>query len=581
MAEGEVCLLARFRYHLGMSFFRWRKLRKPELDPDEIFLDASNLPSFDTQQFEGRIEKPIARKTIYGTALVFLVIISAFALRVGFLEVVNGQAYANRSLSNSLRLTPIFPERGLIYDRNQILLAWNDQGREYLKQEGFGHFLGYLGYPTKNDLVKYNDYDPKEYIGKAGVEKTLNQTLLGTKGEKVEEVNALGNVVSDHIVKNPENGKSVYLSIDSRIQEQLYSYIKSLAQDKGFTGGAAGIMDVKTGEVISLVSYPDYDSNVLTKGDDQATIKKYLTDPSNILLDRAVAGLYTPGSIFKLYLALGALTEKIISPDKIIVSTGSISLPNPYNPKLKSVFNDWKALGPVDMRKAIALSSDVYFYEVGGGYGDQPGLGIDRIDKYAQMFGLGEKTGISLPGEKKGVLPTPAWKADNFNGEKWLIGDTYHTAIGQYGVLVNTVQILRSTAAIANGGKLLKPTVLKINPNQTVVERTIPIAPENFQIVKEGMRDDTLEGTALALNVPYVQVAAKTGTAELGITKNNVNSWVTGFFPYDKPRYSFVVVMEKGPRTNLIGGVYIMRNLFDWMHQNLPQYFTEATSTLL
>jgi penicillin-binding protein 2 len=223
----------------------------------------------------------------------------------------------------------------------------------------------------------------------------------------------------------------------------------------------------------------------------------------------------------------------------------------------------------MDMRHALAMSSDVYFYTVGGGFGDQKGLGINAIDSYLRLFGFGVGIKSEFFNDKIGTIPTPEWKATNFKGEAWRLGDTYHTVIGQYGFQVTPIQAVRAIASIANGGSLHEPTIFT---NQPVQKTAVSIDPQNFQIVREGMRLGVTDGISTVLNVPYVDVASKTGTAELGVTKALVNSWVTGFFPYENPHYAFAVIMEKGSRDNLTGSVFVMRGLLDWMSQNASQY---------
>jgi penicillin-binding protein 2 len=408
----------------------------------------------------------------------------------------------------------------------------------------------------------------------AGSELQFDAMLSGTNGNKIIETDALGNIVEESIVARPHDGDNLTLSIDSRIQEALFKYIKSTAQDRGFLGGAGVIMDVNTGEIVALTSYPEYSPHILTQGTDSAQIAAYSKDSSNPFLDRAVGGLYTPGSIVKPFVAIGALMEGVVTPDTQILSTGSISVPNPYAPGVFSVFNDWKAHGWVNVRQALAVSSDVYFYEVGGGFQGQKGIGIANIEKYIRMFGIGSPTDIALPGEATGTIPNPAWKKEVF-GEDWLLGDTYHTAIGQYGFQTTPIQMVRAVAAIANGGTLLVPEIM----HSAESARTNVSVPENtLQVVREGMRQSVTAGTAAGLNVPYLAVASKTGTAEVGLTKQKLNSWATGFFPYDHPRYAFAVVMERGPHENTIGGVFVMRQLFDWMSIYAPEYFEDATS---
>jgi penicillin-binding protein 2 len=190
-----------------------------------------------------------------------------------------------------------------------------------------------------------------------------------------------------------------------------------------------------------------------------------------------------------------------------------------------------------------------------------------------ESFGFTKKTGFDTQKEASGIIPDPKWKEENFNGEIWRIGDTYNTAIGQYGVQITPIQAVVAVSAIANGGTLMTPSILFTSTSTVAKGAKVPIDPGNFQIVREGMRASVAEGgTAAGLNTSNVNVAGKTGTAELGTRKQFVNSWVIGFFPYENPKYAFAVVMEKGPATNLLGGTYVMRTLLDWMAVNTPEY---------
>ncbi len=553
--------------------FKKRHLNNQPLEPDEIFLDAHNLPAFDTQQFEGRLERPIKKRTFYLAGIIFLLIGLGFMGRAFTLQVVKGTAFAARAESNSLRHTAIFPERGVIYDRNGKELVWNNPERVYSTAPGLGHILGYVGFP-KDEEIAAKSFDPKELIGRDGLERLYNQFLGGEKGLRIEEVAVNGEVKSDHLLSAPKSGESIVTSIDSKLQSEVYSQIKKLAEERGFKAGAAIIMDVRTGEIITLTSYPEYDPNVIVSGNDRSKISYYLTDKSSPFLNRAISGLYTPGSIVKPFLAIGALEEGTMDPNKIIVSTGQLVLPNPYDPKNPSIFRDWKALGPVDMRHAIAMSSDVYFYQLGGGFGSQEGLGIKRIDKYLQLFGFGQKTGINLAHEAEGVIPTPAWKEEHFPGEPWRVGDTYHTSIGQYGFLVTPLQVVKAVGAIATG-KLIEPTLLKVDSTNKPPSKDLGLKEDHLNIVREGMRLSATIGTGKALNISSVEIAAKTGTAELGVTKEDVNSWTVGFWPYRNPHYAFAIVMEKGSRSNLVGATAAMRGVFDWLAVYEPDYLAD------
>ena len=329
-------------------------------------------------------------------------------------------------------------------------------------------------------------------------------------------------------------------------------------------------MDNATGEMLALVYYPEYDPNVMTSGDDAEAIAQWNTDKRTPFLNRAVSGLYTPGSIVKPMFAVGALNEGIVTPSTLIESKGFIAIPHPYIPDEETRFNDWKAHGWLDMRSAIAQSSNVYFYELAGGYKSQKGLGIAKLETYARLFGYGSSTGIDLYGEQSGILPNPEWKAKNFPDDPtWRIGDTYFTGIGQYGMQATLLQALREAAVIASKGVIVTPHLAL---DAATTSMRIPLPEEYFTVVGEGMRRGAVEGTASLLNIPGIKIAAKTGTAELGTAKTRVNSLVIGFFPYDKPRYAFAVVMDKGVRGNTTNASYVAQQLFWFMLAETPEY---------
>ncbi len=551
------------------------KERIKDIDPDEIFLDSENLPKFNVDQFEGRIEKPISSRTFVFFGIACFLIFVGFIIRSINLQVTNGPYYLQKSENNRLRNTLVFANRGVIYDRNDNKLAWNVESesspefalRKYSSLSGLSHVLGYIKYPSKDSSGFYYSED---FVGKDGAEKYYSDILSSKNGLRIVEVDAHGAIQSQSVVRPATDGQDIKLSIDSNLQSEIYKIISDLANRVGFTGGAGVIMDVNTGEVLAMTSYPEYDSQILTDGANSQAINQLLKNKNNPFLDRAINGLYTPGSIVKPYMSIAALNENIIDPNTKILSTGSISIPNVYDPLHPSVFKDWRAQGWVDMRHAIAVSSDVYFYEVGGGYENQKGLGISLIDKYMHLFGFGLDIPNGFFTGTSGIIPDPQWKAENFGGEKWNIGDTYHTSIGQYGFQVTPIQTVRAVASIANGGKLLEPSILLGgNPDKFI---QLNLDPADYKVVREGMKLGVEEGVAVGLNTGYLSLGAKTGTAELGSKKQFVNSWVTGFFPYDNPKYAFAVIMEKGPVANTMGGVYVMRQVLDWMHANTPQY---------
>ena len=511
---------------------RHRRYKDQEINPDEIFLDASNLPDFNTQQFEGVLERPISRRALTLLGLGFLAITLIYLWRIGDLQLAQGKVFLVRSENNRLKHIPVFAARGVVYDRNGEILAWNEPGEEekfpsrvYADISGVGHVLGYVKSPQTDSNGFYYE---EEFKGIDGVELSYNNLLNGENGIKIIETDALSNIISENVLSPPRDGKDLTLTVDAKVSKKLYDSIEELSSERGFEGGAGVIIDVRNGGILALSSFPEYSPQILTDGDNSSVIARYSSDSRKPFLNKIVSGLYTPGSIFKPFVAMGALAEGVITPTDKILSTGSISIQNPYFPDLKTVFVDWKAHGWVNLTEAIAVSSNVYFYEIGGGFEGQKGLGIKNIEKYARLFGLSEVTGIDIFGEVEGVIPNPKWKAENFEGDQWRVGDTYNTAIGQYGVQVTPLQMVRGIAAIANNGILVTPHVLfGIKTKKTKIK----LSKDYFTEVQKGMRLAVTYGTGKGLNVASVNIAAKTGTAQIGTAKTKVNSWVVGFCP--------------------------------------------------
>ncbi len=552
--------------------------RRPgiEIEPDEIFLDSSNLPEFDRNQFEGRIEQPIRQGIVLKLGVLFFIVFAVMLFKTWELQAVEGEAYSVQSEINRLNHGLIFSERGVIFDRNGIELAWNVPSQEdgfarraYYGDEGFAHILGYVSYPLKD--AKGVFYQP-DHIGIEGVEYQFNEVLRGNNGLKIIETNARNEVQSESVIVPPEDGSNVTLALDVRLQSKLYDVIAEIATNSGFDGGAGIIMDVYSGEIIALTNFPEYDPNILAEGGPSEIIASYVEDENKPFLNRAITGLYAPGSTVKPFVALAALSEDIITPEKEILSTGSLVLPNPFAPDNPSIFRDWKAHGYTDMREAIAVSSDVYFYEIGGGFEDQEGLGIANIERYIRMFGIGNITNVDLPSEAVGTVPSPRWKEEVFPGDPWRVGNTYHTAIGQYGFQVTPIQIIRATAALANGGKLVEPTVL-LETKEDTIERQISIDQDYFKVAQEGMREAVTYGTAVALNFEELPIAAKTGTAEVGAQNEDIHSWIAGYFPYEEPQYAFLILMDKASSGTLTGSVAAAQRLFRYIIDEMPELY--------
>lgn len=553
---------------------------KRDIAPDEIFLDSKNLPDFNTQQFEGRLEKAIPKKSIFLLGIFFLFCSFVFVYQLGNLQIVKGEAYAKKSENNTLMKQPIFADRGLLYDRNDVLLAWNawdktdldkfsSPTRSYITDPGFSLLLGYVSSPTKDSSGRYWQ---DTFVGKDGIEKFYNSNLTGENGVRIIEMDVKGSIQSENIVSPPVAGEDIRLSIDSKIQKKMYQAISSMAENASFSGGAGVIMDINSGEILSMVSYPEYSSNILTQGSDKKTISGYFSDKRKVFLNRSVSGLYAPGSIVKPFIGYGALVEEVINPLKQILSNGSISIPNPYFPDKKSIFKDHGSFGYVDMKKAIAVSSDVYFYQIGGGFENQKGLGILNIDKYVNFFGLADKTGIDIGGEKSGIIPTPEWKEKTFKGDIWRVGDTYNTSIGQYGFQVTPLSMTKATSAIASMGVISIPHLRLADQSFESKITNIPIDKDKMKVIHEGMRLAVTEGTATALNLSSVKVAAKSGTAQVGFGNTNTNSWIVGFFPYENPKYSFTILMERGPKSASGNATRVMSEIIEYMSIYTPEY---------
>jgi len=436
--------------------------------------------------------------------------------------------------------------------------------RKYTDGKCFSPVIGYSGRINKKELEEHPDYLMTDIIGKDGLEYEYESDLRGIYGITEVEVDSLGRVNRTMQKTDPIAGDNLVLNIDADLQSRLYKDIEEMAiKQEGSTGGSVVAIDPRSGAVLALVSYPSYDNNLFAGGISTADYSALLNDPNKPLFNRALEAEYPPGSTFKPMMAAAALEENIISPTRTINDGGSISIGG-------WVFNDWKAHGTVNLVKAIAQSCNVYFYTVGGGYGDIKGLGADRIKKYANLFGLGVLTGIDLPGEKPGLIPDEAWKKET-RSEPWYIGDTYHMSIGQGDVLATPLQIANYTAAIANGGTVYQPQVVDkiVDASGNVVRDIEPkvlasdfISPKNMDWVQKGMLENVLTGSGRALSTLPVQAAGKTGTAQYaGNTKTH--AWYTVYAPYENPEIVMAIMLEGGGEGH-DASVPIAKDILEW-----------------
>lgn len=409
------------------------------------------------------------------------------------------------------------------------------------------HVLGYVSAVSEEDLAdpasRYSSVDVK---GKNGLERTLEDTLKGQNGERRVEVNALGEAQQVVSQTTPIAGQSVWLTLDADAQAVAEKALRKGLERAQATRGVVIAIDPNDGGILALVSLPGFDANLFNRG---LTVEEYrtlATDPDRPLFNRATQGVYPSGSTIKPVVASAALSEGLITDQTTFLSTGGLRLGQFY-------FPDWKAGGHgiTDVRKAIAESVNTFFYMIGGGFDTFTGLGIDRLGEYWRRFGLGAPTGIDLPGEADGLVPTPEWK-QRVKGERWYIGDTYHASIGQGDLLVTPLQVANYTAAFANGGTLYQPHLLsesdsaqgRTKAQSTVIRRDM-VSPQVMQIVRAGMRQTVTDGSARSLAALPISVAGKTGTAEVGGTQRT-HAWFIGFAPYEKPNIAVTVLIENG-----------------------------------
>jgi penicillin-binding protein 2 len=419
-----------------------------------------------------------------------------------------------------------------------------------LRPDSLSHILGYTGKINREELEeREEEYSSLDYIGKTGVEYFQEDILKGEKGERRVEVDALGKEKKIISKKEAKDGNNVVLTLDSSLQYKIGEILSRYVQEIDSADAAAGIaMNPKTGEILSLVSIPAYNNNFFAQGITSARYNELVDRPSNPLFNRAIGGEYPPGSVFKLVMSAAGLQEGVINERTSFKSVGGIRVGRWF-------FPDWRAGGHgiTDVRKAIAESVNTFFYYLGGGYNDFTGLGVEKIIEYSSKFGLGVETGIDLPAESDGLLPSKKWKQEEI-GERWYIGDTYHLSIGQGFLLVTPMQVANYTSALANGKTLYRPSLVKkiTDPEGDTVKEFKPeiiregfIDKNNMEIVRQGMRQAVTKGSCARLYDLPVKAAGKTGTAQWANDKTP-HSWFTGFAPYEDPEIVLTILVEKG-----------------------------------
>ncbi len=432
----------------------------------------------------------------------------------------------------------------------------------------FSHLIGYTGLVNEQDLSKNEDLVIDDQIGRAGLEAFYDSYLRGVDGEKMIIRNAGGKIQDEREVRQAEIGDALNTYIDRDLQNYFYNRLQATIQELGRNIGVGIAMNPQNGEVLALFNIPSYDPN---------SVSESLNAKYEPMFNRAVSGLYSPGSTIKPLVATGALVEGILDPLHQIYSPGYLDVPNPYDPSNPSRFMDWRPQGWVDMYSAIARSSNVYFYEVGGGFGDQRGLGISRLKKWWQKFGLDQKTGIDLPGEGSGFLPDAEWK-ESTKHEPWRLGDTFNVSIGQGDFAITPIELLDYITGIANGGTLYVPRIVNNVENQkgtAILENKksarIDLSEKTghaISLVRQGMRDAVTKpyGTGYLLHDLPIQVASKTGSAQVS-NNTKTNAFFVGFAPYDNPEIAIVILVENA-REGSLNVVPVARDVFLWYYQN-------------
>lgn len=421
--------------------------------------------------------------------------------------------------------------------------------RHYSQENSYAHLLGYTGKITPEEVRAdtENEYLLTDYLGKVGLELQYEKELKGHDGKKQIEVDALGQALKIINEEPARPGTELYLAIDNRLQQICEEELANGLRINYAKRGAAIAMNPQNGEILALVNLPYYNNNEFARGISQESYQELLQNPNRPLFARAWSGEYPSGSTIKPIFALAALEEGIITSQTSFYSVGGIWVSRWF-------FPDWKAGGHgyTNVYKALAESVNTFFYHISGGVEDFTGLGLEKMVEWSQLFNLGEKLGLDLPGERSGFVPTREWK-ERVKEELWYIGDTYHFAIGQGDVLVTPLQVASWTSVFANGGTIFKPHLVSMVRNSIHGERKIApqvirenfISKENVEVVRGGLRRAVIEGSARRLSLLPFSAAGKTGTAQWS-TKKKTHAWFTGFAPFENPRIVITILIEEG-----------------------------------
>ena len=440
----------------------------------------------------------------------------------------------NIILSTGLTKDQILPIEANLYSFPGVSILTSPQ-RDYLHKDMFAHLIGYVGiggevYPTIE--------------GKVGVEESYDEYLGGMFGTRVVQVDSHGDPLKVVSEKDPVSGRNMTLFVDLELQKKAYELLEEKVESGDADAGVVVAQDPFTGGILAMVSYPSFDPDKISSGLTSEEWEELNSDQRFPFYNRAISAVYPPGSVFKMPVASAVLVEGIVSEHTLINDPGYIQVGS-------YIFRNWKldGHGDVNMRRAIQVSNDVYFYTVGGGYGGIRGLGIERLSEWAKLFGYGSRTGIDINGEAAGFMPDGSHK-------DWYLGDTYISSIGQGDVLSTPLQVNNVTVYFANGGLLLKPRVVKSIDG--IGETDLEIIGRDFtsyyiyEIVRQGMKMSVEPGgTAYPLfDFPIrhsgIELAGKTGTSEFTDPqgRERTHAWFTVFGPYERAEIALTVLLE-------------------------------------
>jgi len=571
------------------------------------------------------------RKQFVYTTILYTLVCSFLLLRLACLQIWKGKEYRNLSENNRIRLTEIKASRGRILDADRTILVdnrpsfvvsvipeevqndeilghylgsvypldkdelwlqiqnlrkaipfravpiWKDASweemayleanklripgvvlqvnevRNYLYGNLFSHVTGYIGEVNSEEIGRLRQYayKPGDFIGKVSIESQWERYLRGRDGGAQAEVDARGREIRILEKREPIPGNNVFLSIRSPLQKCAFdAFGKNNA-------GVAIAMDPRDGRILCYVSIPSYDPNQLAVGVSYEQWKSLSTHAQHPLTNRGIQGQYPAGSVFKVVMAVAALEEHVVSPGESLYCGGSYRVGN-------KVFRCWRKQGhgSVNLHRALVESCDVYFYQIG------QRLGIERIARYATLFGFGHPTDIGLGGEREGLVPSELWKRKRFR-EPWYDGETVMVSIGQGYLLVTPIQILTMMATVANGGNRWTPRIVErvesidgglVMENQPMLKESLDISPSTLKLVQTSLRDVvmTRSGTGTRARVEGVEVAGKTGTAQvvrMGVERKKRkavsrekedHAWFTCYAPAHNPEIAVVVLLEHG-----------------------------------